>query len=193
LQAVSRPAETAGLAQVWTRNSCTFIRVFSISAFLPKADIEKTLMNVQLFLVQTCARPAVSAGLETACKFAEEAEPLTQMQVHMQKVTLHQIGISRRAASQIWMAEIFATIPCEDAQREVIVLVVTSKRDKLQAVQELSPAIRIAEIPVVFVIRQLRKGRGWAGATRLHGSRGVRGIRGFRRLRRSRSTRDQHK
>jgi hypothetical protein len=49
----------------------------AVFAGLPKAEIEKTLMNVQLFLVQARTRAAVPAGLKTACKFSEEAEPLT--------------------------------------------------------------------------------------------------------------------
>jgi hypothetical protein len=84
------------------------------------------------------------------------------VQIHVYEITLHQIGISRRGASQIKMAEIFAAFAQEDAERNVAVLVVTAKRYVLQAIQEFGPAIRIAEVPVVFVIGQLRKaGAGW--------------------------------
>src|SRR5580704_3917987 len=105
-------------------------------------------MNVRLHLVQAWARAAVPAGLKTASKFAEEAEPITQVQIHVYEIALHQIGISRRGASQIKMAEIFAAIAQEDAEGNVVVLVVTAKRYVLQVVQEFGPAIRIAEVPV---------------------------------------------
>jgi hypothetical protein len=134
-------------------------------------------MNVQLFLVQECARAAVSTGLKATCKFAEEAEPLTEVQIHMQHVTLHQIGISMSRTRQLLDIEIFATIPSEYAERKEIVLVIAAKRDKLQTVQDCGSTIRIAEMSIVFVIRQLREGWGWLGATS---------------LRRSAETRDEH-
>jgi hypothetical protein len=140
-------------------------------------------MNVQLFLVQAWARAAVPTGLETTGKFAEEAEPFTQVQIQMQKVALHQVGVSMSRTRQLLNIEIFAAVPSEYAERKVIVLVVPAKRDKLQTVQEFGSTIRIAEIPIVFVIRQLRKGRGLAGATRL---------RLLPCLRRSADTRDKH-
>ncbi len=87
------------------------------------------------------------------------------------------------------MAVIIATISREYAEGKVVVLVVTAKGNKLYAVQEFGSAIGIAEIPVVFVIRQLRKCWGWARASRL---RRRRAFRGLRRLRRSADTRDQH-
>jgi hypothetical protein len=95
----------------------------------------------------------------------------------MQHVTLHQIGVSVSRTRQLLNIEIFATIPSEYAKGKVIVLVVTAKGDKLQAVQDFGSTIRIAEMSIVFVIRQLRKGWGWVGATS---------------LRRSADTRDKH-
>jgi len=111
-------------------------------------------MNVQLFLVQEWARAAVPTSLETTCKFTEEAEPLTEVQIHMQKVALHQIGISMSRTCQLLDVKIFAAIPSEYAERKVIVLVVTAKGDKLQAVQKFGSTIRIAEMSIVFVICQ---------------------------------------
>jgi hypothetical protein len=119
-----------------------------------------------LILVQAWTRAAVPAVLETTPKFAEEAEPLTQVQIHVQKVSLQQIDTSWRRGCPVWIADIFATFPKPYTKREMVTVVLAAKREKLQAVQRSGPTSRIAEISIVFVIRHVRKGRGWARASR---------------------------
>ncbi len=89
------------------------------------------------------------------------------MQIPVQKVSLQQICISGRRGCPVGIADVFATFSNPYAKSEIIMLVVTTKRDKFQAVQELGATSRIAEILIVFVIRQWWKSRGWARATRL--------------------------
>src|SRR5258708_15725932 len=122
-------------------------------------------MNVQLFLVQAWTRAAVPIVLETTRKFAKEAEPLAQVQIPVQEVSLQRIYIAGRRARPVRIADVFAAFPNPYAKSEIVLFAVTTKRDEFQAVQELGTTSRIAEILIVFVIRHLRKGRGWARAT----------------------------
>ena len=90
------------------------------------------------------------------------------------------------------MAEIFSAIARENAEGNVVVLVVTAKRYVLQAIQKFGPAIRIAEISVVFVIGQLRKGWGGFRASRWRRNGGFRRLRRLRSLSRSGDAGEQH-
>src|SRR5260370_39793002 len=92
----------------------------------------------------------------------------------MQVVTLQRICVSGRPASPVVIAEKFATLSNPCAKGEVIILVLTMKRDVLQAVEKFGPTLRIREISIVFLKSHCRK--RWTG-TRASGLRLIRRLR----------------
>src|SRR6202035_3969820 len=94
-------------------------------------------------------------------------EPVTQVQIRMQVVALHRIGVSGRPASPVWIADVFATLSDPCAKGHVVILALTTKRDVLQAVQKFSPARRVRQVLIVFVKSHRWKRWGGTGATLL--------------------------
>src|SRR5260221_4793982 len=102
-------------------------------------------MVVDLVFITRGSGSCFPAGLEPASNLAEQAKPLAEMQVKVAVVALHQVSVSRRAASPGVLAEILPSVATHNTERQIVVFVFASQRDELQPVKESGPAVRTAE------------------------------------------------
>src|SRR6266850_8209948 len=140
-------------------------------------------MNVEFVFVNPRARSTVPARLKAASNLPEQAKSLSDVQVKVAVVALHEVSTPLRAASPGVLAEILPSVATDNAERQIVVFVSVPQRDELQPVNEFGPAVRIAEVPVVLVVGQRRKIGGHLGAI---------GRRVRSRLRPSGASREEH-
>ncbi|HJX84066.1 MAG TPA: hypothetical protein VJ723_06965 [Candidatus Angelobacter sp.] len=60
---------------------------------IPETEVDEALMNVHFLFVDGGPWAPVPAVFKATRHFAEEAETIAEVQVHMQKVTLQQVGV----------------------------------------------------------------------------------------------------
>ena len=69
----------------------------------------------------------------------------------MSVYALQEVGVAGRPTCPVRIAVVFAALTDRGAEGEVIILVFT-KRDVLQPVEEFRSAFRVSEIPIVLII-----------------------------------------